>query len=628
MTAEEAPEMNSGLCLFLSLLRKLSEIKLNKMRRSGLIVVVFFIHVAAAVAQGSIKYTLSMPELHTHYFQVEMVLEGFEEGQLDVKMPVWAPGSYLVREFSKNVDLFKVSTPTGEAVQSAKISKNTWRIEKGNLEKIIVNYNVYAYEISVRTSFLDADHGYVNGTSMFMYVDGRKNLRHRLQIVPYEEWGKVSTALPEAGEGKWTFQAKDYDQLADSPIEIGNHKEITFEAAGVEHKIAMYGEGNYEEEKLKTDLTKIIEGLTGMFGENPNDEYLFIIHNLEKGSGGLEHMNSTTLQVNRWTYAPKGRYQSFLGLAAHEYFHLWLVKRIRPEALGPFDYDQENYTRLLWVMEGFTSYFSQLILVQLGYMSQQEFIEMWAESFTGMENTPGNSVQPVSIASFDAWIKAYRPNENSVNTQISYYQKGSVLAALLDVLIISNSEGKHDLGSVLKYLYENYYKKNGSGITAKDMKNALEQFAQTNLDDFYKKYVHGTEEIDYQKYLGLAGLEIVEVPFSGGDAIKLGVGISGRGGKVIVKSVYRGTPAYKYGINADDEIIAVEGYRVESESDIRNILNNRKPGDTLDILVARDGKTRGISVRLEETEGYYYRIQKEQHPGRAEEETLENWLSL
>lgn len=577
-------------------------------------------------AAESIRYKLSMPEPHTHYFEVEVVLGGFKQDYVDLKMPVWAPGSYLVREFSKNVDAFDAVSAEGKSLRVEKIAKNTWRIHKTKGEDVVARYNVYAYEMSVRTSFLDADHGYLNGTSVFMYPEGYKGLGSELEVIPFKEWKLVSTALPRIPREGWFFKAKDYDQLADCPIEIGNHKEIVFNAAGIEHRIAMYGEGNYNEETLKQDLTRIIEGLVQMFGENPNDDYLFIVHNLEKGSGGLEHINSTTLQVNRWTYYPSGKYHSFLTLAAHEYIHLWLVKRLRPAELGPFDYDNENYTRLLWVMEGVTSYLSQLIMCQLGYMTQGQYLDKVSESFTNMENTPGNRVQPVSLSSFDAWIKAYRPNENSVNSQVSYYLKGSVVSTLLDVLIIGNSNGRHNLTSVLRYLYEEYYKKEDRGITDSEMKSALEKFAGVSLDEFYEKYIDGTEEIDYDRYLGLAGLQVSRDAFMKEDKKKLGASLSESGGSAVVKSVQAGTPAWKYGLNADDEIIAIDGYRV-NRGGINTVLENREIGDELELLVARDGMMKTLKLKLEETEGYYYRISMKRSTTKAEEEVLLKWLT-
>ncbi|MDX5348417.1 MAG: peptidase M61, partial [Hymenobacteraceae bacterium] len=303
-----------------------------------------------------------MPEPHTHYFNVEMEMQDIKKKFIDVKMPVWAPGSYLVREFAKNVEDFSATTDNGKKLSWEKINKNTWRIYTQRAEPVKVQYKVYAYELTVRTSFIDASHAYLNGTSVFMYPEGYKNLSSTLTIKPYEKWNTISTALPQAGNDKWTFKADSYDELADSPIEIGTHKVYSFTANGVVHEVAMYGEGNYQPEKLMADMKKVVEEAISVFGELPVKRYVFIVHNTHSGGGGLEHLNSTTLQTNRWAYSPGRSYQGFLGLVAHEYFHLWNVKRLRPEPLGPFNYDAENYTQLLWVSEGFTSFYDDLLV--------------------------------------------------------------------------------------------------------------------------------------------------------------------------------------------------------------------------------------------------------------------------
>lgn len=254
----------------------------------------------------------------------------------------------------------------------------------------------------------------------------------------------------------FSFRFDSYDQLVDCPIEIGNQDIFEFMAAGVKHTVAMYGEGNYNPEELKRDMAIIVEEETKVFGVNPNENYVFIVHNVVGGDGGLEHTNSTVLSVDRWTYAGS-EYLSFLNLVAHEYFHLWNVKRIRPIALGPFNYDQEVYTNLLWVMEGFTSYYDELILRRCGFYTEDVFLKKLQSSINYVEGSIGSRVQPVSHASFDAWIKAYRPNENSTNTSMTYYSRGSVLGAVFDAMVIKHSNGKECLDHVLKYLYETYY---------------------------------------------------------------------------------------------------------------------------------------------------------------------------
>ena len=345
-----------------------------------------------------------MPKPQNHYFHVEMELEDFNEKEIDISLPVWAPGSYLVREFSKNINMVKAFDENGNPLEIKKQRKNSWTINKSKNKKVIVKYEVYAFELSVRTSFLDLTHGYVSGSGVFMFVEGHLDVSGELKIIPFEGFSTVSTALPEA-KSKFEFSYTDYDHLVDCPIEIGNQLVFDFNAAGVKHTVAIYGDGNYLIDELRTDMAKIIEEETKVFGQNPNKEYLFIIHNVVNGQGGLEHKNSTTLSVNRWTYSGSN-YIKFLSLVAHEYFHLWNVKRIRPIELGPFDYNQENYTDMLWVMEGFTSYYDELILLRAGYYSQNQMLGKVESAINYVEGSVGSREQPLAHASFDAWVKA------------------------------------------------------------------------------------------------------------------------------------------------------------------------------------------------------------------------------
>ena len=327
----------------------------------------------AAAQPDTIFYTLSMEAPHTHYFEVEMTLKGADQDTLDFKMPVWTPGSYLVREFSRHVEAFQAEGQNGKPLDFYKLNKNTWRVISAGEGETTVRYQVYAFERSVRTSFIDLSHAFVSGTSVFMFVEGYEDRPVSLTIQLPEIWKTISTGLEKVSDA--TFIAPDYDIFVDSPIEIGNHEVLRFEAEGGVHEVAMYGQALYNKEKLISDLKAIVEKSVAIFGENPNDYYLFIVHNLDGGGGGLEHLNSTTLHVDRWAYANHRSYTGFLSLAAHEYFHLWWVKRARPAALGPFNYNEENYTTQLWVMEGFTSYYDELLLRRTGHYNEQEYLQ-------------------------------------------------------------------------------------------------------------------------------------------------------------------------------------------------------------------------------------------------------------
>jgi len=554
-----------------------------------------------------------MPEPHTHYFQVKMSVTGFDKEHFDIQMPTWSPGSYLIREFSKNVEDLNASF-NKKIVETEQINKNTWRIHSQKAKSVDIYYKVYAFELSVRTSFVDASHAYFNGTSMFMFIDELRNTPHNVTIIPFKDWKKISTALPKI-EGKGNqYQAPDYDILVDCPVEIGNQETFDFTSAGVLHHVAMYGKGNYDVEKLKVDMAKITQACTDVFGENPNKEYTFIIHNLTVGSGGLEHLSSTTLEVNRWTYG-EDNYKGFLSLVAHEYFHLWNVKRIRPIELGPFDYNNENYTSLLWVMEGFTSYYDELLLYRAGVYDKEEIIRKFTGSINNIENQPGNKVQPVADASFNAWIKAYRPNENSYNTTISYYSKGSVIANMLDLIIINATKGKKNLDDVMQYLYSEYYKKQQRGFTNVEMQSALEKVSGIKMSDFFEKYINGTQTFDYATILGYAGMKVETIPNKNPS---LGIGISGNK----ITRVNRGSSAYDGGLNVDDEIISINDYRVTG--DVNDFIDDKKVGDELTILISRDNLIQTIKLPLKEKGTTSYFIFSDSEKQNA---VFNKWLS-
>ena len=562
-----------------------------------IVFITLFISFLKVEAQ-SIHYNLRMPKPQNHYFEVEMILTDFKDKQIDLKLPVWAPGSYLVREFSKNINLVKAYDQKGNLMELDKKTKNSWSLKIHGEKKIVVKYEVYAFELSVRTSFLDLSHGFVSGSGVFMYAESYQNNKGTLDIFPHSTFAKITTALPKSlipekigGVEKFTFE--DYDQLVDCPIEIGNQVVFDFMASGVKHTVAMYGEGNYDIPSLKTDMTKIIETETAVFGENPNKEYVFIVHNVVDGQGGLEHKNSTTLSVNRWTYAtPKNI--DFLNLVAHEYFHLWNVKRIRPIELGPFDYSQENYTSLLWVMEGFTSYYDELILRRTGHYSQEEFLNKLQSSINYVEGSVGARVQPVAHASFDAWVKAYRPTENSSNTSMTYYSRGSILAAIFDVMIINNSKGKEGLDAFLKHLYTKFHKGLNRGFSDIEFKVELEKFVGKDLTDFYKKYINGTEILPYAEIFDKVGLTVKDLTsFSP----SFGATCRQEGGNVIVKSIRTGSCAEDAGLSVGDEIIGCNSYRVD-QGMLDGMINSLTIGETAELLVARDENLFSVKIRM------------------------------
>lgn len=563
---------------------------------------------AFSLLAQSVHYDVRMEKPENHYFQVEMTVKEWKEKTLEVKLPVWAPGSYLVREFSKNLNQVIAINEKGTKLPIKKTAKNTWLIEDANAKEVHISYEVYSFELSVRTSFLDMTHGFISGSGVFMYVEKLKNKAGSVSIHKNKDFKHVSTALKRKGEmvqgdGAEEFVFENYDELVDCPFEIGNQTLFDFTAAGVKHTVAMYGYGNYEIESLKKDMANIVETATKVFGENPNKEYLFIIHNVVNGQGGLEHKNSTTLSVNRWTYQGSD-YTGFLSLVAHEYFHLWNVKRIRPIELGPFNYDEENYTTLLWVMEGFTSYYDELLMLRAGYYTQEQYINKLNGSLNYVEGTPGSRVQPLSHSSYDAWIKGYRPNENSANTTMTYYTRGQMMAAIFDAMIIYESKGKNSLDDFLQGLYNKYYKKAGRGFTNAEFKAELEVWTKHDLTEFWANYIDGTQIPDYNVYFSRVG---IEAEYIGQTEPSFGARFSDNGGSPIVRYVRSNSSAENAGLSVDDEILAVDGFRVDS-GDLNELLGSLDKGDTFNMLISRDKVLIELKVMMEEYEAPRFKL--------------------
>jgi len=575
-------------------------------------------------AQG-ISHQLEMPAPQTHYFDVTTTVDLAKiknnKSYVDFKMAAWTPGSYLIREFAKNVEQVK-ATFNQETVAVKKINKNTWRVTiPANLKsgKITVNYQVYAFEMSVRTSFLDDSHGYINPASVFLYVDELANAPISLKIIPHASFAKVSTALPSTDQN-FTYLAKNLDELIDSPIEIGNQQVFSFKVKGIPHQIAFYGTAKVDTVKFIKDVEKMCLTALDVVGDHPCDHYLFIIHNLFKGSGGLEHLNSTTCQVSRSAYESENGYNGIMNLLAHEYFHLWNVKRIRPYALGPFDYENENYTHNLWFSEGITSYYADLLSYRAGFVTKEAYLKGLADEIAAVENTPGNKVDPVAGSSWDAWIKYYRPNENSKNSSVSYYDKGAVLGGVLNLWIINNSKGKKSLDDVFRYLYETYYKKLGRGFTDAELEMAFSTVAGTSAKELFANLIYDIKTPAYEDLFKQVGYEFInknatkEIPF---------LGFTSLNNKIT--SVLKGGSAYQFGLNVNDEILKVNNENFEG---VDKLLATKKIGDSILFTIKRDGLEKNYFIPVIKSPQVQFELKPINNPTVLQKELEKKWLIL
>jgi len=538
-----------------------------------------------------ISYTVSMSKPWTHLLEVEMRLKSTAMAETaEIQMPVWTPGSYLIREYARHVQDFSAQDAAGNNLAWQKTNKNTWQIAAKGAGEIVVRYNVYANELTVRTNELNADHAFFNNAALLMNPKGFTGAPSTLKVNPYGNW-KIATGLPRVEGQTNTFRAENFDVLYDSPFEVGDFAEAAFTVQNKPHRYVVEGEGNYDLNRITGDTSKIIEQAYKIFGELPYNDYLFIL-NL-RGGGGLEHLNSTALQFNRFGLTG-ARYKDFLALVAHEYFHLWNVKRIRPDALGPFDYNNENYTKLLWVAEGGTAYYESVLVQRAGILTDKEFLAGKATAFQALQNRPGRFQTSLEEASFDAWIKYYRQDENAVNNQISYYDKGEIVNFLLDLQIRRDSNGAKSLDDVMRYLYAEFYKKN-KNYTPEDYQKISEMMAGKSLDDFFSKYVRGREDIDYNSILSAIGLQLTTG--GGNEAAYLGADLTQTGDKLTVRATPAGTPAYEQGLNTADEIIAVDGNRA-SQTFLTSYLNDKRPGDKIRLTVFRFDRVRDIEITL------------------------------
>src|SRR5712691_1715518 len=533
------------------------------------VALILMMHAAAAGAQtppDPIRYTLRFPAPQTHYVEVTAAVPTGRRADVELMMAVWTPGSYLVREYARNVESVTATGPDGRALDVDKSKKNHWRIATGGAPAITVKYRVYCREMSVRTNWVETDFALLNGAPTFITLADLSPRPHEVIINPASGWKRSITALPAMGGGDHRYRAPDYDTLVDSPIVIGNPAVHDFEVDGKKHSLVNVGEsGVFDGARAAKDLEAIVKEDRRLWGFLPYDRYIFFNMITESG-GGLEHKNSTVLMTNRWSTRTRRAYLAWLQLASHEYFHAWNIKRLRPAELGPFDYENENTTRSLWIAEGFTDYYADLQVERAGLQTRDEYLEDLSNTIELLQTTPGRLVQSAEMASFDAWIKYYRPDENSNNTSISYYTKGTVIAFLLDAKIRKATNGTKSLDDVMRAAYQKF--SGPKGYTPEEFRAVAEQIAATSLQAFWDTAVDSSTDPDSTETLDTVGLRFKPAPPPVADRpAKAWLGITTRNdnGRLVVTQVQRNSPADLAGINVDDEILAIDDFRVRAD---------------------------------------------------------------
>ncbi|MEO7497623.1 MAG: PDZ domain-containing protein [Massilia sp.] len=568
-----------------------------------------------------IAYTIVPRDLAGHLFQVSLTVAApGPEGQV-FALPAWIPGSYMIREFSRNIVRI-LAESKGVPVALTKLGKDSWQAAPVD-GALTVHYEVYAWDLSVRAAHLDQTHGFFNGTSVYLRVLGQEELPHQTDIQrpgdPAAATWRVATALPELGAKRYgfgTYRAASYDELIDHPVEMGDFALASFKAHGVPHDIVISGRvPNLNMARLQADLKAICESQIALFEPRrkraPMDRYVFMTLAMGDGYGGLEHRASTALICARADLPsksdpksgpPSEGYLRFLGLCSHEYFHTWNVKRIKPAVFAPYDLQNENYTSLLWLFEGFTSYYDDLMLVRCGLIDEAAYLKLQAKTVGSVLRGSGRTKQSVADSSFDAWGKYYRQDENAPNAIVSYYTKGSLVALMFDLTIRAKTGGKKSLDDVMRALWERYgrdfYQGAARGVTEAEVEALFDEISGARLAPLFARYVRGTDELPLARLYAPFGVKLGDQRKSAKPSFDSGFGRDGANCKL--SQVHEGGAAHRAGLSAGDVLVAIDGLRVGgAAADVEALLARYKVGDSVQVHVFRRDELMSFDVTLQ-----------------------------
>lgn len=581
----------------------------------------------------TISYTLRFPAPQTHYLEVEALIPTGGLPQVELMMAVWTPGSYLLREYARHLESLTARTEGDEPLAIRKTQKNRWQVETGGAPRVVVGYRVYSRELSVRTNFVDSKFALLNGAATFLTLAGDGRRPHEVRVVPPPDWKVVVSALPELpanGEPERRFRAEDFDALADAPLYAGNARLHRFEVAGKPHLLVNEGEeegGVWDGTLSAAGAERIVREQVAFWGGAPYPRYVFFNIITGSGAGGLEHRDASVLMANRWSARIRDGWLDWLSLVTHEHFHAWNGKRLRPVTLGPFDYEREAYTRDLWVVEGVTSYYDELLLHRARLSTRQEYLDRLSKQIETLQTTPGRLVQSIGESSFDAWIKLYRRDENFPNSGISYYTKGGVVAFLLDARIRRATGGRRSLDDALRLAYARY--SGERGFRTDEFHKLLDEVAGTGLRAWLDHALATTEELDYDEALDWFGLRFKPQEARSDDKKPapawLGATTEIRAGRLIVTEVRRGTPALESGLNVDDEILAIDDYRLPPEG-LDKRLEAYRAGEKVSLLVARRERLVRLPVTFVEKPRTTWKLEVDPKATAEQKARLEEWL--
>ena len=605
----------------------------------------------------TVQYEIDFSETQNHYLHVTARFET-SKAKTEMMMATWTPGSYLIREYARHIDSMTITDQAGQAVEFEKTQKNRWIMATEGVESVTLKYRLYCNEMTVRTNWTGKAFSMINGASTFITPVEAREQKHVVQLNLPKQWKRSACALDNP-ESPHKYIADSYDELLDNPIVAGNVQLYPFDVDGVPHQLVNVGESGYwDGVKAAADLKKMVVAHHEIWGNVPYKKYLFINMIAEAG-GGLEHDNCTLIMTSRWSFRNPEKYQDWLSLASHEFFHTWNVRRLRPRNLVRYDFENEMYTRSLWIAEGITSYYQDIALVRSGLITREEFLKQLSSTIEKVQGRPGRKVQSLSDCSYDTWIKFYRPDENSSNTRISYYAKGAVAAFLLDAKIRKATKGKRSLDDVMRKMYADYSE---DGYTPDDFRDTASEVAGKDLSEWFTKAIDSTSELDFSgiKPLGVevvglvkaanakkkaaakkknkaktdTDLEVADEDDGDGepsveandDSATPWVGIGGKpsGSSMIVSSVAPDSPAYKAGIQTDDELLAINDFRLDGK--ISNRLEQFEVGEPLEFLVSRRGELLRIDITPAAEAKFNWKLKFLRTPNKRQKKSLNSWL--
>jgi predicted metalloprotease with PDZ domain len=566
----------------------------------------------------AVRYSIIPKDPAAHLFEVTLTVETPDPTGQRLVLPAWIPGSYMIREFARNIVRI-AATSSGRKVALKKTDKHSWQAGRCDGPLVVV-YEVYAWDLSVRTAHLDRTHAFFNGTSVFLRVPGQEQAPHEVDIRrpegdEYAGW-RVATALPELDAERYGFGryvAADYDELMDHPVELGAFALATFKAHGVPHDIVITGRvPRLDMARLCADLKKVCEAQIRLFEPTsrraPMKRYVFMTLAVGDGYGGLEHRASTALICSRADLPVQGKkemsdgYRTYLGLCSHEYFHTWNVKRIKPAAFAPYDLQNEGYTSLLWLFEGFTSYYDDLMLVRAGLIAEADYYKLLAKTANGVLRGSGRHRQSVAESSFDAWVKYYRQDENAPNAIVSYYNKGALIGLALDLTIRARTEGKRSLDDVMQALWQRYgrdfYNGAGRGVTPAEVEAMLDEVSGFKLKPFFEKYIRGTQDLPLARLLAPFGVKYSDERKSAKASLDINLGRDGNDCKL--SSVHEGGAAHQAGLSGGDLLVAIDGLRVSGNpNNVETLLSRYSVGSTVEVHAFRRDELMRFDVLLQ-----------------------------